>query len=154
MKICHPEPPETIYNWEKKNKAKNVTWNSTRPIMLVKMTSMSNPVESHGYIIPYSLINPRPVKSPSNFIRCNCQKTCSFFNCNLAVPHPTLGHCRGGSLTKLMLITALVPWFDLKVTWSLVTRLGLKACLRIWLGDLASIIQETLLLWKEKLDHI
>ena len=153
MKIFHPEPPETIYNWEKKNRAKNATWNSTRP-MLVKMTSVSNPVESLGYIISYSLISPRPVKSPSNFTRCNCQKTCSFFNCNLAAPHPTLGHCRGGSLTNLVLITALVPWFGLKVTWSLTTSLGLKACLRIWLGDLASIIQEILLLWKEKLDHI
>ena len=29
-----------------------------------------------------------------------------FFNCYLAVPRPTLGHCRGGSLTNPMLITA------------------------------------------------
>ena len=29
-----------------------------------------------------------------------------FFYCYLAAPRPTLGHCRGGSLTNLMLITA------------------------------------------------
>ena len=29
-----------------------------------------------------------------------------FFNCCLAAPRPTLGHCRGGSLTDPMLITA------------------------------------------------
>ena len=28
-----------------------------------------------------------------------------FSNCYLAVPWPTLGHCRGGSLTNLMLIS-------------------------------------------------
>ena len=32
-----------------------------------------------------------------------------FFNCYLAAPRPTLGHCRRGSLTNLMLITALDP---------------------------------------------
>ena len=30
----------------------------------------------------------------------------SFFNCYLAVPWPTLGHCRGDSLTNPILITA------------------------------------------------
>ena len=28
-----------------------------------------------------------------------------FFNCYLAAPRPTLGHCRGGSLTHPILIT-------------------------------------------------
>ena len=49
-----------------------------------------------------------------------------FFNCYLAAPRPILGHCRGGSFTNPMLITAF-SYFDLKVTGNLVTRLGLKA---------------------------
>ena len=47
-----------------------------------------------------------------------------FFNCYLAAPRPTLGHYRGDSLTHPMLITAFFYIFDLKVTGSLVTRLG------------------------------
>ena len=46
-----------------------------------------------------------------------------FFNCYLAAPWPTLGHYRGDSLTHPMLITAFYI-FDLKVTGSLITRLG------------------------------
>ena len=44
-------------------------------------------------------------------------------NCYLAAPWPTLGHCRGDSLTHPMLITAFYI-FGPKVTGSLVTRLG------------------------------
>ena len=43
-----------------------------------------------------------------------------FFNCYLAAPCPNLGHYRG---THPMLITAFYI-FDLRVTGSLVTRLG------------------------------
>ena len=32
-----------------------------------------------------------------------------FFNCYLAAPRPTSGHCRGDSLTHPMLITAFLP---------------------------------------------
>ena len=47
-----------------------------------------------------------------------------FFNCYLAAPRPTSGHYRGDSLTHPMLITAFFCIFDLKVTGSLVVRLG------------------------------
>ena len=57
--------------WEKK------TWNSTRP-KFVKKTSMLNSVESLGYIKCSSSRSPRPVKRPSNSIRYNCQKICSW----------------------------------------------------------------------------
>ena len=33
-----------------------------------------------------------------------------FFNCYLAAPRPTLGHCRGDRLTHPMLITAFVQF--------------------------------------------
>ena len=46
------------------------------------------------------------------------------FNCYLASPRPTLGHYRGDSLTRPMLITAFFYIFDPKVTGSLVTGLG------------------------------
>ena len=46
-----------------------------------------------------------------------------FFICYLAAPWPTLGHYRGDSLTHPMLITVYYI-FDLKVTRSLITRLG------------------------------
>ena len=49
-----------------------------------------------------------------------------FFNCYLAAPRPTFGHCQGGSLFNPTLITAFT-YFDPKVNGSLVTRLGHKA---------------------------
>ena len=49
-------------------------------------------------------------------------------NCYLGAPWPTLGRCRGSSLTNPILITALFSFlFELKVTRSLVARLGPKA---------------------------
>ena len=58
----------------------------------------------------------------------NCYKNdFIFFSCYLAAPRQTLGHCRGGSLTNPILITAFNSWFDPKVTRSLVMRLGHKA---------------------------
>ena len=42
----------------------------------MKETSIANHVKSLGYIECYSWTGPRPVKSPSNSIRCNCQKIC------------------------------------------------------------------------------
>ena len=49
----------------------------------------------------------------------------NFFICYLAAVWPTLGHCRWGSLTNLMFITAFN--FDSNVTWNFVTVLGPKA---------------------------
>ena len=40
--------------------------------------SIPNPVENLGYIKCYSSSSPRPVKNPSNSIRYNCQKICSW----------------------------------------------------------------------------
>ena len=58
-------------------KAKYLTWNSVR-LKIVKKTSMPNPVNRLTYIKCYSLSSPRPVKSPSNSITCNCQKIYSW----------------------------------------------------------------------------
>ena len=53
---------------------KYLTWNSLK---FVKKTSMLNPVKSIGYIKCYSSSSPKPVKSPGNSIRYNCEKICS-----------------------------------------------------------------------------
>ena len=47
-----------------------------------------------------------------------------FFNCYLAAPRLTLGHSQEDSLSNPMLITAFLNYFSLKVTRSLVMRLG------------------------------
>ena len=47
-------------------------------LKFVQKTSMPNPVESFGYIKCYCSIRPRPVESPGNSIRYNCQKICSW----------------------------------------------------------------------------
>ena len=39
-------------------------------------TRMPNPFKSLGYIKCYSRSSSRPVKTPSNSVRYNCQKTC------------------------------------------------------------------------------
>ena len=70
----HSKP--SIYE-KRRNKAKYLTWNSIR-LKIVKKISMPNPVKSLSYIKCYSLSSPRPVKSPSNSIRYNCQKICSW----------------------------------------------------------------------------
>ena len=49
-----------------------------------------------------------------------------FFICHLVAPWPNLGHCWGGSLTNLMLITTFI-YFNPKHTKCLITRLGPKA---------------------------
>ena len=54
-----------------------LTWNSIK-LKFVKKTSMPNSIESLGYIKCYSSSSPRPVKSPSNSIRYNCRKICSW----------------------------------------------------------------------------
>ena len=56
-----------------------MTWNSIS-LTFVKKTSMSNPVKSIGYTKCYSSSSPRPVNSirPSNSIRYNCKKICSW----------------------------------------------------------------------------
>ena len=78
-KDSYPEPFEAVYYWKKKlNKAKYLTWNSIR-LTFMKITSMLNHVKSREYIKCYSSGSPRPMKSPSNSIRYNCQKICSWF---------------------------------------------------------------------------
>ena len=62
---------------KRRNKAKYLTWNSVRP-KFVKKTSLLNSVENLGYMKCDSLSSPRPVKSPSNSIRHNCQKICNW----------------------------------------------------------------------------
>ena len=58
-----------------------------------------------------------------------------FLNCYLGAPWTTLEHCRGSSLTKPMLITALFSFlFDLKVTGSPAARLGPKVRSSIYLN--------------------
>ena len=53
----------------------------------VKKTSISNSAKSLGFLKCYSLSNPRPVKSPGNSIRHNCQKS--------AVDQEDLKNCAG-----------------------------------------------------------
>ena len=62
---------------KRRNNAKYLTWNSVEP-MLVKKISMPNSVESLGYIKCYSSSSLIPVESPSNCIRYNCKKICSW----------------------------------------------------------------------------
>ena len=57
--------------------SKYLTWNFIR-LKFVKKISMPNPVKSLGYIKCHSSSNCRPVKSPSNSIRYNCEKICSW----------------------------------------------------------------------------
>ena len=68
------KPPITE---KRTNKGKYLPWNSIRPKFL-KKTSMPSSVKSLGYIKCYSSGSPRPVNSPSNYIRHNCQKICSW----------------------------------------------------------------------------
>ena len=67
-----------LSNTEKRrNKTKYLTWNCIR-LKFVKNTSMpTRPCKRLGYIKCYNSSGPRPVKSPSNFIRYNFQKVCS-----------------------------------------------------------------------------
>ena len=62
---------------KKRSKAKYLMWNSTSP-EIVKKTSLLNPVESIRYIKCHGSSSPRPIESPSNFIRYNCQKIYSW----------------------------------------------------------------------------
>ena len=70
----HPEPPKTIYYWEK---TKHPTWSSVR-FQFVKKTSMPQPAESLGYFKCYRSSSPRPLKNPSSSVRFNCYKICSW----------------------------------------------------------------------------
>ena len=65
-----------LYFTAKRSKTKHLIWNSIR-LGFVK-TSTPNSIKSLGHIRCYSLSGPRPAKSPSNFIRYNCQKICSW----------------------------------------------------------------------------
>ena len=59
------------------NKDKYLTWNSITPKFANK-TRMPNPFKGLGYIKCYNLSSPRLVKSPSNSIRYNSKKICSW----------------------------------------------------------------------------
>ena len=77
---CEEFPSRTTWSHlllRKEEIRPNMTWNSIR-LMVVKKTSMPNSVESLWYIKCYSSSSPRPVKNPSNSIRQNCQKICSW----------------------------------------------------------------------------
>ena len=45
-------------------------------LKFVRKTNMPNPIKSLEYMNHYSLNSPRPVISPGNYIRHNCQKIC------------------------------------------------------------------------------
>ena len=62
---------------KRQNKAKYLTWNSIG-LKFVKKTSIPNPVKSLKCIKCYSSSSPRPIKSPSNSTRYNCQKIWSW----------------------------------------------------------------------------
>ena len=76
MKISHLKLPIPITE-KRRNKVKYLTWNFIR-LKFVKKTSMPNSVKSLGYIKCHSSSSPRPVKSPSNSIRYNCEKISSW----------------------------------------------------------------------------
>ena len=69
--------PKAMDYWEKKKKAKYLTWNSIR-LKFVKKTSMPKSAKNLVYITWCRSRSPRPVKSPSNSIRYNRQKICSW----------------------------------------------------------------------------
>ena len=58
-------------------RVKTFTWNFIR-FEFVKKTSKPKQVKSLGYIKCYNSNSPRPIESPSNSIRYNCQKICSW----------------------------------------------------------------------------
>ena len=59
------------------NKTKYITLNSIR-LAFAQKTSVPNPAETLEYIKCYNFRSLRRVKSPSNSIRYNCQKACSW----------------------------------------------------------------------------
>ena len=62
-------------------------------------------LESNGCALNSSYTNKNIWIGKSVLVKV-CNKGHIFFNCQLAAPRPTLGHCRGGSLINPMLITA------------------------------------------------
>ena len=77
-------------------KVKHLTWNSIK-LKFVKKTSMPNLVKNPGYIKCYSSSSsPRRVKSPSNSIRYNCVKICSW----LRIPKTILEIRKKASLSR------------------------------------------------------
>ena len=77
MKTSHPEPLEASITEKKTNKAKYLTWNSIT-LTVVKKTSMPDSVKGLGCSNCYSSSSTKSVKSPSNSIRYNCLKICSW----------------------------------------------------------------------------
>ena len=61
----------------RRNKTKYLIWNSIK-LKFVKNNSIANTAKNLGYIKCYSSSSTRPVKSPSNYIRYNCLKICSW----------------------------------------------------------------------------
>ena len=77
---CEDLPSRTTWRHllliKRTNKASYLILNSIRR-QFVKKTSIPNSAKSLGYIKCCSLSSPRPLKSPSNSIRYNCEKICS-----------------------------------------------------------------------------
>ena len=72
----HPKPSIT----EKRgNEAKCLTWNSIK-LKFVKKTSMSNPVESLGYIKCYSSSSLKPIQRYRDSLRYKWQKICCWLS--------------------------------------------------------------------------
>ena len=62
----------------RKEEIKLNIWPEIPCLEFVKNSSIPNRVESLAYSKCYSSSSPRPVKSPSNSIRYNCEKICSW----------------------------------------------------------------------------
>ena len=75
---CEVFPSRTSWSClllRKKEARPNIGPEIPQDLSFVKKTSMSNPVESPGYMKCHSLSSPRPVKSHSNSIRYQCQRS-------------------------------------------------------------------------------
>ena len=77
MKISHQNQSKPSISKEWRNKAKYLTWNFIRRDFVQK-TRMPQHVKNLGQIKYYSSSSPWPVTSPSNSIRYNYQKICSW----------------------------------------------------------------------------
>ena len=77
---CEEFPSRTTRNHLllRKEEIRPNIWPEIPWLKFVKKTSMPNPVKSLGYIKCYNSSSPRPVKSPSNSIRYNYEKICSW----------------------------------------------------------------------------
>ena len=80
----------------------------------MKKTSISNPVKSLGYIKWYQS-KPKPVKNPSNSIRCYCQKICSWLRRHRTILNAVKNKkmCQKKTTTKKCLFWKITISFDI-----------------------------------------